>query len=572
MDTQPAVDEICFDFEGKEIRCRAGVSLAAALTDAHELDLRDAGDSDVRGVFCGMGVCQECRLTVNGQHGTRACMTPARESLKVSRHVHRPSAGVPSGRSIDSQNSELVEPDVLVIGAGPGGLIAASVAAESGAEVILLDERPMAGGQFYKQPLSFDEVPKSLSGDRQFADGRSLIERARRSGASLLAGRVVWGTFAPNDFAVFDGACSRIYRPKRTIVATGAYERGLPLPGWTLPGVMTTGAAQTMMRSYGVLPGGRVLIAGNGPLNLQVALELKRAGVNVVAVAELADAPGPASFMNGLRMMLSAPGLTLNGIRYLAALRVRGVSVQYGQGLLSIEKTKAGLKARVGRIGQVGIDAEKSYEVDAVCAGYGFQPNNEILRSLGCSHRYDENRGHLITKRNRECETSASGIYAIGDCCGLGGALAAREEGIIAGSAAAKSLGFSLTGQQEKNEEHAMERLPKHKAFQSALWQIFAAPRYQTELAKPETIICRCENVRLQKLEETIADGKPSLGTVKRRTRLGMGACQGRYCVPVAAAMIAKRDGRPVDENSFFAPQLPMKPIRIADILNSTNV
>lgn len=572
METQSSADEICFDFEGKEIRCRAGVSLAAALTDAQELDLRDAGDGDARGVFCGMGVCQECRLIVNGQHGIRACMTPAKEPLKVSRHVHRPSADVPSEPQIDSQNAELLEPDVLVIGAGPGGLVAASIAAESGAEVVLLDERPIAGGQFYKQPLSFDAVPKSLSGDRQFADGRALIERVRRSGASLLAGRVVWGTFAANEFAVFDGTCSRIYKPKRTIVATGAYERGLPLPGWTLPGVMTTGAAQTMMRSYGVLPGGRVLVAGNGPLNLQVALELKRAGADVVAVAELAAAPGPASIINGLRMLRSAPGLTLNGIRYLAALMARGVPVYYGQGLVSIEKTKAALKARVGRIGEVNSEAGQCFEVDAVCAGYGFQPNNEILRGLGCSHRFDEKRGHLVTERNRECETSVSGIYAIGDCCGLGGALAAREEGIIAGSAAARSLGLNLTGQQEENATHAMERLPQHRAFQSALWQIFAAQRYQTELAKPETLICRCENVSLQILEETIADGNPSIGTVKRRTRLGMGACQGRYCVPVAAAMIAKRDGRPVDDDSFFAPQIPVKPIRIADILNSSTI
>jgi NADPH-dependent 2,4-dienoyl-CoA reductase/sulfur reductase-like enzyme len=333
---------------------------------------------------------------------------------------------------------------------------------------------------------------------------------------------------------------------------------------------MTTGAAQTMMRSYGVLPGKRVLVAGNGPLNLQVALELNRAGANVVAVVELAGAPGPASFMSGLRMMLNGPGLTLNGIRYLVALRACGVPVKYRQGLTSIEKTQAGLKVRVGRIGQDGIEPENSFEVDAVCAGYGFQPNNEILRSLGCSHSYDENRGHLMTKRSQVCETSVSGIYAIGDCCGLGGALAAREEGIIAGSASARSLGFSLSAQQEINESHAMERLPRHQAFQSALWRIFAAPRYQTEFAKPDTLICRCENVSLQKLEETIADGDPSIGTVKRRTRLGMGACQGRYCVPVAAAMIAKRDGRPVDEYSFLAPRLPLKPIRVADILNRT--
>jgi len=333
---------------------------------------------------------------------------------------------------------------------------------------------------------------------------------------------------------------------------------------------MTTGAAQTMMRSYGVLPGRRVLVAGNGPLNLQVALEMKRAGADVAAVVELAKAPGPASLASGLRMMLSAPRITLNGVRYLAALKRSGVPVRYQQGLASIEKTQAGLKAWIGPVGQDGIDAENSFDVDAVCTGYGFQPSNEILRSLGCSHRYDENRGQLITERSPACETSISGIYAIGDCCGLGGALAAREEGSIAGSALIRSLGLTLPARLIRQEKLAIKALPRHQSFQSALWRVFAAPRYQTELAKSDTLICRCENICLQTLEEAINDGNPSIGTVKRRTRLGMGPCQGRYCVPVAAAMIAQRDGRPVDEFSFFAPRLPLKPTRIADMINST--
>lgn len=570
MDRQIDTDKITINFEGREIRCRAGISLAAALIDSRQLEFRDAGDGDMRGLFCGMGVCQECRLTVNGQHGTRACMTAVRESLKVSRQLRYPSPSVPSGPLRVGGDHEILEPDVLVIGGGPGGLIAASIAAESGADVVLLDERSIAGGQFYKQPLSFDEVPESLANDRQFAEGRALIQRAQRSGATILLGCTVWGAFAPNDFTVFDGDCSRIYRPKRTIIATGAYERGLPLPGWTLPGVMTTGAAQTMMRSYGILPGRRVLVAGNGPLNLQVALEMKKAGANVVAVVELANAPGPASFVSGLRMMRNAPGLTLNGVRYLAALRRCGVPMWYRQGLSSIEQTETGLRARIGRIGQDRIDPELALDVDTVCMGYGFQPNNEILRSLGCRHAYDENRGHLVTKRTPSCETDISGIYAVGDCCGLGGALAAQEEGAIAGCASIRSLGMALPAGLLRQEKSAMKKLSRHRAFQTGLWRVFAAPRYQAELAKPDTVICRCENVSLQTVEDAIADGNPSIGTVKRRTRLGMGACQGRYCVPVAAAMIAKRDSCPIGEFSYFAPRLPLKPISIANMIKTS--
>lgn len=569
-DSQPGGQTTKVTFEGREIRCRSGVSLAAALTEAGELILREAGDGDPRGLYCGMGVCQECRLSVNGRHGTRACMTVVTESLQVTRQAGNPPPESSSGSVVGAGDYEVVEPDVLVIGAGAGGLTAASVAAEAGAEVVVIDERPKAGGQFFKQPLSFDDVPRSLSKDRQFADGKALIERAERCGVKFQFGTEVWGAFAPNDFAVFDGDCSRVYRPKKTVVATGAHERGLPLPGWTLPGVMTTGAAQILLRSYGSLPGERVLVAGNGPLNLQVALELKRAGVDVVAVVELAPSPGPSSLLDGVRMFLNAPGVTSIGARCLTGLKASRVPVLYRRVLTSVEKHDGALRARIGQVGRNGIDADRSFDADVVCVGYGFQPNNEILRNLGCRHGYDDNRGQLVADRNAEFETSVESIYAVGDCCGLGGAPAACAEGAIAGSAVARSLGLVPASRLVQQEKLAIKRLRRHRAFQAALWRIFSAPRFQAELASPDTLICRCEKVSLQEFEEALADGDPSMGTIKRRTRLGMGACQGRYCAPVAAAMIAKRDGCPVDEFSFFAPRSPLKPIRIADMLKAT--
>ena len=287
------VKSISLSFEGREIRCQPGVSIAAALTGAGELELRETATGESRGLFCGMGVCQECRVIVDGQRSVRACMTPAREGLQILREKGPVSTTADGDFSVNCGHVEILTPEILVIGAGPGGLVAASVAAEAGAEVVVLDERPIGGGQYYKQPSSIDHVPESLSEDRQFSDGKILIERAMRSGARVLLGNQVWGAFVPNEFAVFDGEQSSIYKPKRTIVASGAHERGLPIPGWTLPGVMTTGAAQSMLRNYGTLPGQRILIAGNGPLNLQVALELFQAGAEVFAVAELAKKPTP---------------------------------------------------------------------------------------------------------------------------------------------------------------------------------------------------------------------------------------------------------------------------------------
>lgn len=557
---------VAFGFEGREIHCRPGISVAAALTEARELGLRVGADGDLRGLFCGMGVCQECRVDIDGSRGVRACMTTVGDSMQVSRGK-RGAPADPSPACVGVADDPVaLQPDVLIIGAGAGGLTAASVAAESGADVVVLDERSIAGGQFYKQPSSSNAVASSLRKDRQIAEGRALIDRARRSGAKIILRSEVWGAFAPNEFAVSDGEGSRLYRPRHAIVATGAYERGLPLPGWTLPGVMTTGAAQVLLRSYGVVAGKRILVAGNGPLNLQVALELSRAGAEVVAVLELAATPGPPTLWHGLRMAWAAPRLTANGLRYLAGLRQSGVPVLYGHGLASVESLDTGLRATIGQVQADGVIAAGTIDTDIVCMGYGFQPNNNLLRCLGCEHGFDEERGHLTTKRSQECETTVAGIYAIGDCCGLHGAPTARDEGILAAVAALRSLGVAVTPATRRQESAARRKLGRHRSFQDALWKVFAAPRFQTELAKPDTPICRCENVRLRQIEEVLAVDDATIATVKRRTRLGMGPCQGRYCAPVVASLIARRHGKLLDEYSLFAPCSPIKPTRISEI------
>lgn len=565
-------DEITIKFEERSIPCRRGETLAAALTAAGELRLRHTRSGDDRGMFCGMGVCQECLVEIDGRPAQRACMTVVDGPVTVRRQIPDSplscTAPAPPLSSYDDNSAD--EPDVLVIGGGPGGLTAASIVAEAGANVVLLDERPELGGQFYKQPNAPGDLPNNAAQDRQFTKGRELIERARRSGAELLSGMEVWGAFAPSEIAAADGNRSRIFRPRRTIVAAGAYERGLPLPGWTLPGVMTTGAAQTLLRGCGVLPGKRILIGGNGPFNIQVGMELKKAGAEVVAVAELAKAPGLSSLASLVGMASSSPGLLAKGIYTVAWLRRAGVPVLHGCGLVSIEQTEAGLRVNLGSARSDGIEASTYFDVDVVCMGYGFQPNNEILRSLGCEHEYDARRGHLVVGRNDNCETTVDGVYAVGDCCGLRGAPATLDEGLIAGIGVAETLGLSVSDQLVKVRREARVRLKSHARFQSALWDIYAAPRYQSELATSKTIICRCENVDMETIEKVLNDGTPSIGDVKRRTRLGMGRCQGRYCAPVIASILSERQGRALDEFALFAPRAPIKPIRIADIVKAS--
>lgn len=562
-------DAISFDFEGRAIKCRAGVSVAAALTGAAEYELREYGDGDMRGVFCGMGVCQECRVNIDGRHGIRACMTSAVSGMQVSRgNRHDATRG---GRTDDADRRSLVvEPELLVIGGGAGGLLAASIAAEAGVDVVLIDERTASGGQYFKQPANESLLPASLSGDKQIIDGARLVDRALKSGARIVNGAQVWGAFAPAEFGVLDGDCATVYRPKRTIVATGAYQSGLPVPGWTLAGVMTTGAVQGMLRNYGVVPPGRIVIAGNGPLSLQIALELKDAGADVRLVAELADASPAAWVRHGLKMAYHVPRLALDGIGYLAKLRKARVPVRYGTVLAEIRKSQHGLAADIKSAGS-GTREPETIEADIICVGYGFQPRNEILRCLGCRHRFDEARGHLVTERNEECETTLPGVYAVGDCAGFNGAPAALQDGVTAAVAAVRSLDYRVSARHEKELRRAIRERPRHRAFQSALWSLFAAPRLSTQLATEDTLICRCENVTLGDIEAALRDRAGSMSGIKQHTRLGMGPCQGRNCAAVAADLLAERTGQPIGEFSFFAPRPPLKPIRIADIVGNRN-
>jgi NADPH-dependent 2,4-dienoyl-CoA reductase/sulfur reductase-like enzyme len=399
-----AADEaVPITFDGREIAARRGETLAAALAAAGVKAFRTTRLGAPRGLFCGMGVCQDCLVEVDGGPNRRACMIKVDGPLEVRMQAFPPRPAAWVGGTVAEERARDV--DVLVVGGGAGGLTAAAVAAEAGARVVLVDERPAPGGQYYKQPLD------GALDDAQFAGGARLIIRARDAGVELVRG-TVWGAFRPPLEVLLDTGVA--IRPRRLIVATGAFERAVPFPGWTLPGVMTTGAAQTLLRSYRVLAGRRILIAGNGPLNLQVAVELRRAGAEVVAVAEASREPGPRSAGALWRMASSAPGLVVRGARYLRELRRAGVPVLYGRVLRSVEEVPGGgLRADLGD----GL----AFEAGVVAVGNGFMPSNEILRMLGCRHEYEPGRGHLVTVRDGDCRTTVEGVF------GVGGLLRARR-------------------------------------------------------------------------------------------------------------------------------------------------
>lgn len=545
--------ELRFSFDGSPVTARPGQSLAAALTAAGYRRLGESAEGTARGLFCGMGICQGCLVTVDGTPDRRACMTVAAEGIVVTTRAGPPPLDTPS-RLPETPPARIVEPDVLVVGSGAGGLAAAIAARAAGARVMVLDEMPAPGGQYYKQAAGGGAI------DARQAEGAALLAEARSSGGEIVAGAEVWGAFEGLLFLAEADGAPLIARPRTAIVATGACERPSIVPGWTLPGVTTTGAAQSLWRRYRTLPGRRVAVCGSGPLNLQVALELAAGGAEVALVAEAAPTPLARPF-EALRMAAAGPSLTWKGIAMRHGLRRRRIPLRYGTVLRRIDAADGELAAtfrhRSGR--------EHRVAVDALCMNVGFEPQNEILRLLGARMRYDPAFGHLRCERSETLETTVPGLFAVGDCAGLGGAPAARTEGRIAGRAAAAAA----AGRRDTPVSAPDRReLRRHRRFQRRLWRLHdVAPRPLPPLGQDETIVCRCEEVSLARLKGGLDENPGHAGDLKRSTRLGMGRCQGRYCGPPAVRLLAGMTGAPLSDESHFAPRVPIKPVGIATIL-----
>lgn len=553
--------------DGTTVPALAGETVAAALTAAGLRALRQTKDGAPRGVYCGMGVCFDCRVTIDGEAGLRSCLTTVKPGMHIRTGAH---ATDPSGDAAPARPPRRDGCSVLVIGAGPAGLAAAEAAARHGLDVVILDERPASGGQYFK-PLAGSHRFTDGPTDAQFGKGAALIERVTARGVRIIRQATVWDARVGPDRGVVvqavdaDGPVT--WTAEKLIVAAGAYERSWPVPGWTLPGVMTTGAAQTLARSYQVAPGHRILVAGNGPLNLQVAADLARGGAEVVAVTEAAAAPTRARIADLARLALTRPDLVGDGASYLAALRRRGIPLLHRHVLVRVEgdgRAERAVVAAIDHKGEVIAGSEKTFAVDTVCTGYGFAPSAEITRLIGCRHAVDPRNGvTLIAERDGVGRTSIHDVFIAGDAGGAWGAHAALAQGELAGTAVARDL-LAASGRDapaEESDAPARQQLARNLAFQGALWRVFAMPDMGHRLATDDTLVCRCESVTFGAVRGEIARGARDIPTIKRATRCGMGPCQGRYCAPTVAGLLRDASGETPTESTFFRAQTPVKPV-----------
>ncbi len=554
--------------DGAPFHALEGESVAAALTAAGKLTLRCSPQGDPRGLYCGMGACFECRVTLDGIPGQRSCLATIKAGMRVAtgRQAVETAGPYPAPGPARSERCA-----VLVIGAGPAGLAAAEAAAVAGVEVAILDERPATGGQFFKPLAASHRFRNGRPSDSQFGKGAGLVARVLSRGVRIFNATTVWDARVRAEGGVavqaLDGKGPVAWEADKLVVATGAYERPWAVPGWTLPGVMTTGAAQTLSRSYRVAPGRRVVFAGNGPLNFQVAADLARSGVQVVAVAEGAASPFRAQAGDIAAMLGARADLVWRGAGYVAALRRRGVPVLYRHVLVRVEggeRAERAVLAAISHDGEVVPGSEKAFDADVVCTGYGFAPSSEIARLIGCRHETGPRNGGMpAAVCDMNGRTSIRDVFIAGDVGGPWGAHSALHQGAIAGTTAATDLAGPAKGGAVSL---ARRGLALEAAFQDALWRVFAMPDLGNRLAADDTVACRCENVTFGAVKGALAKGERTLAAIKRATRCGMGPCQGRYCSPSIAALLAADTGVRADDSTFFRTQSPLRPVQIGAI------
>jgi glycine/D-amino acid oxidase-like deaminating enzyme len=570
-------------YDGQPLTAVHGETVAATLTAHGIVQYRHTRRGERRGLYCGMGACFECLVTIDGKANQRACLTAVAAGQQIRSRMPQGTAADPLAPLWPPpQESEprQMSLDVLVIGAGPGGLAAATAAARRGAEVVVLDERPHSGGQYFKPLAPSHQAETPI--DRQFARGLALVQAARDAGVVILQEAHVWGAHAADEVIAVVQGRERVFRPRRLVIATGAYERPVPFRGWTLPGVMTTGAAQTLTRAYRVAPGRRMMIAGNGPLNLQLACELLDAGVQVVAVLESASRPSPRQWPLLGSALRRAPDLIARGVYYLRKLRRSGVPVLWNHGIVSADGGARLERVRYAPLDAIGVPKlteARELPADALCLGYGFIPSTEIARALGCTHRLVKRHvGYLATETARDGATSVSGVFAVGDGTDLGGHGVALARGTLAGIAVARELKLREGDQAEQRQ--ALRALKRAEDFQVALWSLYRAPPVTLEDVPDDVTLCRCEEITFGQVRAEIAAGQDNLARLKRTLRLGMGRCQGRYCAGSAALLLAQcaraqaasapppgTMSTAVDVLSYgWAPRLPVKPIPAASL------
>ena len=455
-----------------------------------------------------------------------------------------------------------MQTDLAIVGAGPAGLSAAIQAAASGLKVVLLDEQPVPGGQIYRniEALAATRPAQLKWLGPDYAAGLTLLRRFRDCGVEYLPLAQVWQV--GEDGRVYyrrEGAVGIVHAQK-VLIATGAMERPLPVLGWTLPGVMSCGAGQTLLKASGLAPEGRFVLAGCGPLLLLLTAQLIRAGRPPAALLETSyDLWGALPHLPG---MLGLPAYLLKGLTLLREIRAAGVP--FYRGVTSL-KIKGPDRTREIEFESGGRSFKEA--VDLVFLHQGVVPNGNLALSTDIRHQWNDLQKCFCPELDAWGRSSRDTVRVAGDAGGIVGAVGAAAMGEVAGLTAAADLGRIQSAALDHRSAAARRVLARHRAARPFLDRLYRPQQQWLAPTDPDTVICRCEEIRAGDIRSLVAaQNCPGPNQLKSFMRCGMGPCQGRLCGLTAVELIAETRGQTPAEIGYYRIRAPIKPITLGDM------
>ena len=441
---------------------------------------------------------------------------------------------------------------IVIVGAGPAGVRAAQALVAQGVRPLLIDEGGRGGGQIYRQPpANFTRSANTLYGF-EASKARSIHHtlESLRPHLDYQPDTLVWN----GEHGVLDtlrqGSLAGRQRFDRLIIASGATDRVLPIPGWTLPGVYTLGAAQVALKFQGCAIGDPVVLAGSGPLLYLVAYQYAKAGATVATVLD--TSPLQAQ-INAVPRLLTQPATFAKGLYYRAWLMAKRVPVYQGVTLLGVEGAERVTHVRWSMQGRV-----HALACNAIGFSHALRSETQLADLLGCSFAWSPlNRAWLPT-RDELGRASVSGVYLAGDGAGILGADGAEITGELAAMAVLEDLGKRVDGKRRSQHLAALARLQR---FRVGLETAFPFPTNWAVQAPDHLVVCRCEQVTAGEVRAAVRAGHWEVNRVKATCRAGMGRCQGRVCGVATVELIAGESGRPPEQVGRLRAQAPLKPL-----------
>ncbi|NTA50702.1 FAD-dependent oxidoreductase [Agrobacterium tumefaciens] len=448
--------------------------------------------------------------------------------------------------------------DLLIVGAGPAGMSAAILAKRYGVDALIVDEQPTPGGQIWRNIEAVMGTPRAEILGKSYAEGYDVVQRFRASGVDYRPRTQVWQVQPGHRaFMVHDSSTVSVDTP-HLLLATGAQERPAPFPGWTLPGVMTVGAAQILLKTSGQIPTKPVWIAGNGPLPLLYATQLLNAGGEIAGYLDTAApvAKG-AAIKKATSALLATPGDLLKGMGWIASLRRR---ISYVSNVIEMEALG---DEKVQSIRYVTAQGEsKTVDAEVLLIHEGVVPSIHATLALSCQHRWVASQNSYAPELDSWGETSENNVFVAGDGAGIGGAAAACLRGELAALRITAKVGRISHDQAEHLSKPLRSRLHRLLASRPFLDTIFV-PRRSIFAPPDQTVVCRCEEVNAATIRSQVSVGRSGPNQVKAFTRAGMGPCQGRQCNYTVANILADVKGCSVADLGLYRVRPPMKPVTL---------